>query len=277
MPASWGSAREKAQRDAMSKPAGTAELALNDSRFANYYTWEEPNRDITVCLSLEVANRLQMRVLRSGGTPNSARVEIGGILLGRRELLRGRTLTVIDDFDVIGCQSRKDPFYSLSAKDHQQWGAMLRRRRSEPKLGASVVGYYRSHEREDLFLSSEDLTIIRSHFADPDSVFLVIKALPGMACTAGFFFWENGRIQSEFTNSEVALMPTELSPVAGPPETHSVESIKPAVLPDFSSADAGTKRFRWAFGGLALVVIAASTVLGILRYRDEKAPLREAT
>jgi hypothetical protein len=277
MPASWGSAREKAQRDAMSKPAGTAELALHGSKFANYYTWEEPNRDITVCLSLEVANRLQMEVLRSGSTPNSARVEIGGILLGRRELLRGRTLTVIDDFDVIGCQSRKDTFYSLSAKDHQQWGAMLRRRRSEPKLGASVVGYYRSHEREDLFLSSEDLTIIRSHFADPDSVFLVIKALPGMACTAGFFFWENGRIQSEFTNSEVALMPTELSPVADPPETHPVESIKPEVLPDSSSADAGTNRFRWAFGGLAFVVIAAGTVLGILRYRDERTPLGEAT
>jgi hypothetical protein len=277
MPASWGSAREKAQRDAMSKPAGTAELALKDSKFANYYTWEEPNRDITVCLSLEVANRLQMSVLRSGSAPNGARVEIGGILLGRRELLRGRTVTVIDDFDVIGCEFRKESFYSLSAKDHQKWGAMLRRRRSEPKLGASVVGYYRSHEREDLYLSTEDLTVIRSHFADPDNVFLVIKALPGLACTAGFFFWENGRIQSEFTNSEVALIPTELSLAAGPPETHSVESIKPDVLPDFSSPAAGTNRFRWAFGGLAFVVIAASTVFGVLRYRDGKSPLPEAT
>ena len=250
----------------MSKRGGTAERALKDSRFVNYYTWEEPNRDITVCLSVEAANRLQMEVIRSGSAPNGARVEIGGILLGRRELLSGRTVTVIDDFDTIDCKPRKKPFYSLTAKDHQQWAGMLRRRRSEPQIGASVVGYYRSHERADLFLSSEDLRIIRRHFADPDNVFLVVKALPGLACTAGFFFWENGRIQSEFTNSEVALIPTEFSLIAYPP---------PEVLPDSVAAEAGMNRFRWMFGGVALVVIAASTVLGVLKY--EKRPLREVT
>ncbi len=77
-------------------------------------------------------------------------------------------------------------------------------------LAPPVLGYYRSHQRDGLSLSASDLSVIESYFTAPASVFLLVKAVrKGMAymgaCTAGFFFWEDGQVQPEFSALEVAI------------------------------------------------------------------------
>jgi TonB family protein len=266
----------------MSKRMGAAGFAAKESPLANYYRWEEPYSDITVCLNLDTVDCLQAEVLGGIGSFPDAGVEIGGILLGKRELEEGRTVTVVEDFEPVPCEHRHGPYYSLTAKDLVKLRTALARRRSGARRGLSVVGYYRSHNRDDLFLSTEDLAVIRTCFRDPDNIFLLIKALPGRACTAGFFFWNNGQIQSEFTGSEVALIPmatvpTRAVPAGDPGKLGELRAIRglPSLEPDRSQA-AGRGR-RWALGGFALSAVAAATMFAILGYhKTGQAPRLES-
>ena len=236
---------------------GARGIAAKESTLANYYRWEEPYSDITVCLNLDTADYLQAEVLGGIGSFSEPRIEIGGILLGRTEREEGRTVIVIEDFEPVSCEHRRGPFYSLSTEDLVKLRRALARRRSGASRGRSVVGYYRSHHREDLFLSADDLAVIRTCFRNPDNIFLLIKALPGRACTAGFFFWNNGRIQSEFTDSEVALIPIGQRPDPVPtsevPSGDSGGLEKPPAIP---------------IGGLAISAVAAAVILAVLSFYE---------
>jgi Gram-negative bacterial TonB protein C-terminal len=261
----------------MRKMMGTGGVATKESAFANYYQWEEPYSDITVRLSFDTANRLQAEVLESASSIRDVGNEIGGILLGRVEREEGRTVTVIEDFNRVQCKQHEGPFFSLNEKDVRQSRAMLARRKSRRVSGHSVVGYYRSHNREDLFLSAQDLAVIRTCFTDRDNVFLLIKTLPGNVCTAGFFFWNNGQIQSEFTDSEVALIPIgqpELVPIPTEPfdADDGLEGLQP--IPSIEAGEHRTTGRRWAIAGAALSAVAAAAVFAALGHHAERPPLR---
>ncbi|MDP9171833.1 MAG: hypothetical protein M3N54_14550 [Acidobacteriota bacterium] len=176
-------------RELMREAGAVAELATR-SRLDDYYRWLEADSEITVCLNLRAAERLQRETLHGGNF--LAQSEVQGVLLGSREREAGRTVVFIDDFKPV-------------PGGHAAFGGVLEglARRQTP----SVVGYYRSHNREGLFLAADDLRLIQSHFQDPNSVFLLIKPLANNACTAGFFFWKDGRVRTEFTDSEVPLIP----------------------------------------------------------------------
>jgi hypothetical protein len=162
-----------------------------------------------------MADCLQAELLRraDGGT------EAGGILLGRMEEDRGKPAVVIDDFVAVPCSYRGGPLYTLSDEDTPDLESALLRTAlagCEFPDAPCVLGYYRSHMRDGLSLSPADLQVIESYFQAPASVFLIVKTAAGSkACTAGFFFWEDGRIQSEFSSLEVALGRTPALPPAG--------------------------------------------------------------
>ena len=153
----------------MSTSIGTPELVAQKSAFADYYRWEVPNRDITVCLNFETANRLQAEVFGSDGSPDDA-IEIGGILLGRREQEGARIITFIEDFDLVPCGRRNGPFYCLSASDLREFQTALSRRRSNADQGNAVLGFCRSHKRKDIYLSPDDLSLIRTSFTEPGNI-----------------------------------------------------------------------------------------------------------
>jgi hypothetical protein len=171
---------------------------------ADYYHWEETDRGIRIYMHAGMVDRLQAEVLRSEN-------EVGGILLGRTETDRGYAIAVIDDFVPVPCSYRGGPLYDLSDRDTVNLeGALLRTALAgcDSPEAPSALGYYRSHRRDGMSLSAADLLAIDSYFQAPASVFLLLKAVANdKACTAGFFFWEDGRIQSEFSPLEVALAP----------------------------------------------------------------------
>src|ERR1017187_2980784 len=129
------------------------------SRLDNYYRWVEPDSDITVCLKVETVDRLQLEILRNVDFSSYAAIEVGGILLGRTERNEGRTLIFVDDFEPVPCEHRNGQSYALTARDAAVFEAALARAGGRQTLHA--VGYFRSHNRDGIFLSADDLRLIQ--------------------------------------------------------------------------------------------------------------------
>ena len=126
-------------------------------QFENYYRWVEPDTNITVCLKLETVDRLQLEVLRGIDSFSQAGTEVGGILLGRTELDEGRILMFVDDFEPVPNEYRTGALYALTGRNAVHFEAALAHDTARQPL--SVVGYYRSHNREGLFLSKDDSAV----------------------------------------------------------------------------------------------------------------------
>jgi TonB-like protein len=223
----------------------------------DYYIWDDPDRAISIRLNHAAVDRLQMEVLAGLDIGPHVGAEIGGILLGRKERVDGQTMMFIEHCEPVPCDHDKGPEYSLSGNDFDRFQAVLKGSRG---FQLSVVGYFRSHNRNDLFLSSGDLELIKSCFPEPDQIFLLVKILPNRACTAGFFFWEDGRIQTEFAAGEVPLAPLEdlqLGRIPPLEDTH---------LEHVSPGPRRSRRSRWRLA-IAMVMAAGLILIGIPVYQ----------
>lgn len=238
----------------------TAKPELED-----YYQWVEPDRDITVYLKYEAVDRLQLQVLRAMDTGSPGETEVAGILLGRSEFREDRRLTFVDDFRPVRPKNQNGPYYAPSSARAGFKQAMAQCR----KLATpGVVGYYRSHNRAGLFLSADDLQLIRRHFRGPENLFLLIKTLPNGTCTAGFFFWNHGRIRSEVTGSEAPLIPISLSAV----ETFDDAFEEPsAIEPSPHATVRGPRRSLILGVTLTSLLVAATFVI----FRQRQTPVPE--
>ena len=145
--------------------------------------------------------------IRSGFTSSPA-VEVGGILLGRTVKEGAETSIVILDFKPVASQT---PRYNATPQDLIELGRAL----SDPVATTDLrsIGYFRSHLRESpfagrrdsVFLSEQDGELIEKYLPDPSSIFLIIKPTNNGISTAGLFFWLNGRLEKEFSYSEVTI------------------------------------------------------------------------
>lgn len=182
-----------------SKLPGGSGAADLETQLADYYRWIETDRGITIYINFETVERLQLEVLSRVGSSHPAGGEVGGILLGTTGVGQARMNAVIEGFVPIPRTSSNGPLYHLGPADQANFEAIIRRYNSDASAGSSVIGFYRSHHRESLCLSADDLSLIQSVFRDPGNVFLLIKPRPVRGCTAGFFFWDEGSIQSDVT------------------------------------------------------------------------------
>jgi proteasome lid subunit RPN8/RPN11 len=225
----------------MNRPSHYAETVRDRLSLSDYYLWDEPQAGLSVYVKFETLDRLQVAIIGELASSQNG-VEIGGILKGTRERVDGRTLTLVEDFELVPRIRRSGRFYNLSKADTVRFASALERRES-------VVGYFRSHLRQDLYLSADDLAVIRKFFSE-DDIFLLIRPLSASACTAAVFFWEDGRIESEFAHNEVPLSPVQIRTVAYPRLT----------VPSAPERPVRSRSSRWAvcLSVLALTVIAAA-------------------
>lgn len=254
-------------------PVGISDAIDLRSQLADYYLWEEPEQGVRIYLNPETVDCLLAEVLRGVKSFSAADGEVGGILLGRTELDGERMITLIEDFASVPCGYRNGPLYCLSEKDYPNFEAALARCSSDTR-GLSVVGYYRSHNRADLCLSSDDLKLIQRYFPEQDRVFLLVKTLPSRACTAGFFFWEDGHIQTEFTYLEVPFGPIQSFPAAQPArpggirvdegltvkEEDSSQKLPTVEARELPESVRQNRRF-WMVGGVAVTVAAVMVTI----------------
>jgi len=147
---------------------------------------------------LSVVERLAPEVRRACDVVPEHSVEIGGLLLGTADF-KSSPVVEIKDFVPFLSEYRQDHKFILSEADQRKLENKLTAIRKERADGLTIVGYYRSHTGTGLSLNESDVALAEAHFYDPADVFLLVKPSTDGSSTAGFFFWDNGRIDSEFT------------------------------------------------------------------------------
>jgi hypothetical protein len=163
-----------------------------------FYTWTFPGAPVSIHLHLSVVERLAPEVRRAFDAVPAHSVEIGGLLLGTADF-KSSPVVEIKDFMPFLSEYRPDHRFVLCDGDQRQLEKKLATIREDRADGLTVVGYYRSHIDIGLSLNESDLALAEAHFYDPADVFLLVKPSTDGSSTAGFFFWDNGRIDSEFT------------------------------------------------------------------------------
>lgn len=214
---------------------------------ADYYHWEEPGRGVRIYMESGMMDRLQADVIAGSGASPA-----GGILIGRVESEGARTNTIIETY--IAVPANVNPEAEL-----------LRAALAGCRPGApAILGYYRGHYGGGLSMSAADVELVENYLPAPGSLFLLLKSMSGQACTAGFFFWEDGRFQGEFSLLEVALGRMAALPSPGAPEV--AEPLEPLPLP--APAEKQPVHFwRDLLLRAAIVSLAAVTVvLSVLIY-----------
>lgn len=157
--------------------------------------WEPAGKPISVRLSLDVVDRMQQEVMKGYGAVPKRGAEVGGILLGRSSVA-DKTIVTIDDFVLVPIEYKRSPSYLLSEEDARAFEAALSGAKNSPDPLLRPIGYFRSHTRDGVGLSSEDFAILDLHFPEPDAVVLVIRPYATKVSQAGFYFKEDGKFPS---------------------------------------------------------------------------------
>jgi len=132
-------------------------------------------------------------------------LEVGGILLGRRTASEIH----LQAWRPIYCEHAYGPGFRLSERDFERLEADLQHYTTDPELaGLEVVGWFRSHTRDGVCLTAEDLELYQRCFPEPWQVALVIRPHLYEPARAGFFFREtDGTIRSDKSYQEFILEP----------------------------------------------------------------------
>jgi hypothetical protein len=176
---------------------------------AGFYSWEAPDKNVTIQLSYDLVDRLSIEVMRGFGAVPRRGAEVGGVLLGTA-VLSDRLLVQVNDFEPVPCSYRRGPSYLLSQEEQDEFAETAARYQPIPERMIYAVGFYRSHTREGLGLSPEDLDLFSRHFQNPTDIALLVKPFATRVSMAGLFFRENGRIHSEASYLEFPFRRKEL-------------------------------------------------------------------
>ena len=200
------------------------ELATDDLKLmrhsapAGYWGWEPSGKPIAIQIKLDAVDGMLTSIIDGFGSIPKRGAEVGGLLLGtmnpesslKDSSLKNPSSTVykIEDFADVPCSHKFGPSYVLSSDDHIQLQAAIERVSSDGR-GLNVLGFYRSHTREGLFLSPEDHELLRNSFAGPDQIVLLVRPSAMKVSQAGFFYRENGSFQAA-TDKEFPFRRSEL-------------------------------------------------------------------
>jgi len=220
------------------------------------YTWSCPGAPVQVQLPLSVVELMGREVKRAFESVPEHSVEIGGLLLGTADIA-SNPIIEIKRFEPFLSEYRTDHKFILSEADQRKLEKILATRATERTDGLKVVGFYRSHIGDGLSLGPHDISLAQKYFNHPTQVFLLVKPAADGSSSAGFFFWDDSRIDSQFSYLEFPFEPrqltsTSLAPIYPEPAEPGVQQ-KPATQDDLSlpsleelALDAVTpRRFEW--------------------------------
>ena len=165
----------------------------------SYYTWAPEGKPIQVLLEFDVIDRLSAEVMRGFGSVPKRGAEVGGILLGKAENGRAGLTVQIHDFAMVACDYRRGPSYQLTDGDTRLFSETVEKATQTASAGLRPIGYFRSHTRDGMGLTDEDLQLFSNYFPDPTSIMMLVRPFATKVSQAGFFFEENGQIRSDAT------------------------------------------------------------------------------
>src|SRR5438270_11484288 len=101
------------------------------------YVWNEPKSAVSIHLSLDVVSRLGLEAMEAFKAVPRRGLEVGGLLVGRREIPDGRGSIYIHGFEPVESEQSTGPSYRLSESALRQFDEALAR---DPDAG----GRYRT-------------------------------------------------------------------------------------------------------------------------------------
>jgi hypothetical protein len=188
-----------------------------------YYVWAVPGKPAAVHLHLSVIDRLSAEVMRGFGAVPKRGAEVGGVLLGTIES-GPETLVKVEDFEAVACDYRRGPSYLLTADDGAAFDDACGHSQPDPSRPTYAVGYFRSHTREGLSPSPEDLVLMDHYFPSPSQVALLVKPFATKVSIASFFFRDNGLFPST-PPLEFPFRRRELTGEEAPPRRSMLERV----------------------------------------------------
>jgi protein TonB len=186
-----------------------AERFEPQSSAALSYTWEVPQKPVSVRIPFALIDRLEHEAVDSFRSLHSRGSEIGGFLLGY--VSPGDPAAVsIEDYELVACDYSRGPLYRLSDADRALFEREIEQRRAAG--GLVVAGFFRSHTRKGLALDADDLALFKTSFSDPRNVALLIRPFATKASVAGLFIWEDGAVRGDASYLEFPFRSSELTP-----------------------------------------------------------------
>lgn len=161
------------------------------------YRWEVPGKPVAVHLALDVIDSVLPEVMRAFGAVPKRGAEAGGLLIGSIERDSAKAIVRVEQIELVPCLYARGPSYLLSGDDKTAFEEGLGRWKPETAGSPYVVGYFRSHTRDGLALSSEDIELLDRLFPDPAHVALLVRPFASKPIQAGFFFRDNGAFLTE--------------------------------------------------------------------------------
>lgn len=207
-----------------------------------YWAWEPEGKGISVQIQLDVVDRLSTLMLDGFGALPRRGAEVGGILLG--SFMPGDTRVVrIEDFVAVPCVHKFGPSFVLTDEELSGLRTTLDALKEREVEGTFVVGYYRSHTRDGLTLTGEDLQYSERFFADERQVILLVRPSLMHVSKGGFFLTENGALQPG-TALEFPFRRAEMETGSAPPRRRLSSRMDRRSYPAFGAegGDGGAQR-----------------------------------
>lgn len=202
-------------------------MAVKTQDAAGYYVWEVAGKPVAVHLHLDVVDHLLAVVLRGLGALPKRGAEVGGLLLGTIE--HGDVSIVrIEDFEPVECEYTRGPSYLFTDVDRKTFEAACERWRPGESRPAYAVGFYRSHTRDGMSLTPEDVELVDEFFPLPENIVLLVKPFRTKLSMAGFFFRE----AEAFPPKTPLEFPFQRGELAGERATQPPENGTARVRPD---------------------------------------------
>lgn len=175
----------------------------------SHFTWEISGKPISIHLHYDVVDRLSQEVMRGFGAVPRRGAEVGGVLLGTIEV-SDRIVVHVEDFEIVPCDYKRGPSFLLTEQDEERFRSTVDRFAQSPDKRIYTVGYYRSHTRDGLSLTDEDIDLYHRYFADPSQVILLVRPFATKVSVGGFFFEEEDGFRSESSYQEFPFRRKEL-------------------------------------------------------------------
>lgn len=189
-----------------------------------------------VCIPAAVLQEINSAVVEGFHAVPRGGVEVGGVLFGVRldDSIHVRTHRPIK------CQYSSGPSFLLSGEDQAGLSAVLKLPGSDSELAdLEVLGWYHSHTRSEIFLTTEDLGLHREFFPEPWQIALVLRPAKFQTTRAGLFFRDrNGNIKSDSPAREFVLNPPDYGFDLPEPNSQTT-AVPPSVVS--RTADPGTQ------------------------------------
>ncbi len=211
-------------------------MAVKTQDAVGYYVWEIAGKPVVVHLHLDVVDHVLAVVLRGLGALPKRGAEVGGVLLGTIEP-GDVTIVRIEDFEPVECDYTRGPSYLFTDADREKFEAACARWQPGDARPAYAVGFYRSHTREGMSLTPEDVELIDKHFPSPSNIVLLVKPFRAKLSMAGFFIRESGAfpqktpLEFPFRRSDLAGEETPAATENGA-STGTHEALAPVTVPD---------------------------------------------